>query len=120
MDLAKLFKEKYCYVTTTGRITGNPHRIEIWFAGTDLTIYLLSGGSHDSDWVKNMKKNPQVSVRIGRTEFMGNARVVAKPDEDQRARELVAAKYYKWKPGKKMNDWAKTALPVAIELQEKT
>jgi deazaflavin-dependent oxidoreductase (nitroreductase family) len=120
VDLEKLLKEEYCYVTTAGRVSGKPHRIEIWFAGADLTIYLLSGGGHDSDWVKNMKKNPEVSVRIGRTQFAGTARIVAKPDEDQRARELVAGKYYKWKPGKKMNDWAETALPVAIELQEKT
>ena len=28
-DLAAL---DFCYLTTTGRVTGNPHRIEIWFA----------------------------------------------------------------------------------------
>ena len=24
--------ETYCYLTTTGRVTGKPHTIEIWFA----------------------------------------------------------------------------------------
>ena len=46
--------ESFCYVTTTGRRTGDPHRIEIWFAMTGDTIYLLSGGRGRSDWVCNM------------------------------------------------------------------
>ena len=24
--------EQYCYLTTTGRVSGRPHEIEIWFA----------------------------------------------------------------------------------------
>jgi deazaflavin-dependent oxidoreductase (nitroreductase family) len=110
--------EEYCYVTTKGRVTGKPHRIEIWFGAHGSTIYLLSGGGHDSDWVKNMKADPAVDVRIGRTRLAGAARLVSDASEERRARELVAAKYYKWSEGKKMNDWATTALPVAIDLTE--
>jgi hypothetical protein len=29
----------YCYVTTTGRRTGSPHTIEIWFALHEDTVY---------------------------------------------------------------------------------
>ena len=29
---AELAALDFCYVTTTGRTTGKPHRIEIWFA----------------------------------------------------------------------------------------
>ena len=28
-----------CYLTTTGRITGRPHEIEIWFAVREATLY---------------------------------------------------------------------------------
>src|SRR5215210_3089845 len=31
-DLRGLAEENFCYLTTTGRITGRPHEIEIWFA----------------------------------------------------------------------------------------
>ena len=24
--------EQFCYLTTTGRVTGRPHEVEIWFA----------------------------------------------------------------------------------------
>lgn len=34
----------YCYLTTTGRHTGTPHRIEIWFSLHDGIVYILSGG----------------------------------------------------------------------------
>ena len=36
-------KLDYCYLTTTGRHSGEPHRIEIWFALADGVAYLLSG-----------------------------------------------------------------------------
>ncbi len=36
--------EQFCYLTTTGRKTGRPHTIEIWFGFANDTFYLLSGG----------------------------------------------------------------------------
>ncbi len=36
--------EQYCYLTTTGRVTGRPHTIEIWFALDGGTLYMLAGG----------------------------------------------------------------------------
>ena len=42
MDALK--DEEYCYLTTMGRVTGNPHQIEIWFGSKNNTLYLLSGG----------------------------------------------------------------------------
>src|SRR5919198_4125925 len=41
----------YAYLTTTGRVTGRPHEIEIWFALHAGTVYVLSGGGDRSDWV---------------------------------------------------------------------
>src|SRR5688500_2310587 len=51
MDLSGLADEPFCYVTTTGRVTGQPHTIEIWFAVRNRTLYLLAGGGHRADWV---------------------------------------------------------------------
>ena len=31
-----------CYLTTTGRVSGRPHTIEIWFALQDRTLYLFA------------------------------------------------------------------------------
>src|SRR5207253_9821463 len=33
----------YCYLTTRGRVSGNPHTIESWYGAEGDTLYLLSG-----------------------------------------------------------------------------
>jgi F420H(2)-dependent quinone reductase len=68
---SQLASEQYCYPTTTGRVTGHPHRIEIWFAIDQDTLYMLSGGGDRSDWVKNLRREPAVTVQIGTVKFEG-------------------------------------------------
>lgn len=113
--LTSLSKEEYCYLTTTGRVSGKPHEIEIWFGILDGTLYLLSGGREDSDWVKNLIKTPNVTVRIAKHKFNGRARILNDGKDDTPIRKLLAAKYQQWKLGGRLSDWARTALPVAIE-----
>lgn len=115
--ISKLKGQDYCYLTTKGRVSGKPHRIEIWFGVQESAIYLLSGGGSDSDWVKNLLKDPEVTVRIAKTHFDGRAELVTDANDEKRARHLLAAKYYGWSEGKKLNDWASTALPIRIELK---
>ena len=117
---SQLAREEYCYVTTTGRITGKPHKIEIWFGLHNESVYLLSGGMDKSDWVKNMKKNPSVTVRVAKHTFQATARIVTDGEEETMARHLLAGKYQGWKEGKKLSDWGRTALPVALDLIEES
>jgi deazaflavin-dependent oxidoreductase (nitroreductase family) len=118
--LRGLADEDFCYLTTTGRVTGRPHEIEIWFAlGPDFgpdrqTLYMLSGGRDRSDWVKNLTRTPEVAVRVAGRRFEGRARVVEDPDEDELARQLLIEKY-ETNPGSLAN-WRRTALPVAVDL----
>src|SRR2546421_4048133 len=81
--------EQYCYLTTVGRVSGRPHRIEIWFAIDGDTLYMLSGGGERSDWVKNLRRNPAVCVEVGSGRFDGRARIVSHPALDQRPQGLV-------------------------------
>jgi deazaflavin-dependent oxidoreductase (nitroreductase family) len=114
-DPRDLADEEFCYLTTTGRVTSRPHEIEIWFALRDSgrTLYLLSGGRDRSDWVKNLRHNPEVTVRIDGERFGGRARI-AEDEEDDLARHLLVEKYER-NPGSLAN-WRRTALPVAVEL----
>lgn len=104
----------YCYLTTTGRVTGTPHRIEIWFALADGIVYVLSGGRDESDWVRNLIAVPTVTLELGDEVRTTTARVVdpASP-EDALARSLLVDKY---QPGygEDLTVWGRTALPVAI------
>jgi deazaflavin-dependent oxidoreductase (nitroreductase family) len=111
--------EAFCYLTTTGRVSGRPHTIEIWFALHDRTLYLLSGGGDRSDWVRNLLAQPEVIVRVGRRDaagLAGRARVLEPgTGEDELARRLVAGRYQPTYGGD-LTGWRRSALPVAVDL----
>lgn len=94
----------YLYLTTTGRITGQPHQIEIWFVEHEGAYYLCSGGRENADWVKNIGANPAVTVSIGsRTSeaFRAQGRTIDRAAEPELA-NAVAAKFnakYNWSDG---------------------
>jgi deazaflavin-dependent oxidoreductase (nitroreductase family) len=111
--------EAYCYLITTGRVTGNPHEIEIWFGLVGNTCYLLSGGMDRSDWVRNLLKNPSVTVRIGKLTFRAAARIVKDEAEAMTARNLLADKYNERETDGSLSEWARTALPVALDIPAK-
>lgn len=110
----ELANEDFCYLTTVGRVSGKPHEIEIWFALESLTLYMLSGGGDRSDWVKNLRRDPNVTVRLTGERFEGRARVVESAEEDALARRLLVEKYEQ-RPGS-LSNWRRTALPVAVDL----
>jgi deazaflavin-dependent oxidoreductase (nitroreductase family) len=113
---ASLVTENYCYLTTMGRVSRKPHEIEIWFGRQGNSLYLLSGGGDDSDWVKNLRADPNVTVRIGKHTFAGTARIVNDSHVESLARPMLAAKYQRWQEGRSMSDWARSALIVGIDL----
>ncbi len=113
-----LGREAYCYLTTTGRVTGKPHEIEIWFALAGNTAYLMNGDSkYDAgkgDWVRNLRKNPACTLRIGGTTYAATGRIVADATEDAMVRRMLVEKYATQE--KPLTEWGQTALPVAIEI----
>lgn len=113
----RLAGEQMAYLTTTGRRTGKPHTIEIWFATRDGRVYLLAGGRDASDWVKNIRRSSEVRLRIGSRSTAAKARILSEGTrEDALARELLDGKYQGWRAGKRLSSWARTALSVAIDL----
>lgn len=58
----------YLYLMTTGRKSGLPRQIEIWFVEHEHCWYLVSEGRENADWVKNLIANPTAEVRIGSRE----------------------------------------------------
>ena len=110
----------YCYVITVGRRTGRPHTVEIWFAAEGRTLYLLAGGRDRADWVRNLRANHHVGVRLGDQHYAAVARVVDDgTDEDRVARRLLLAKYQR--PGSgDLEGWGRTALVVALDLVDQS
>jgi deazaflavin-dependent oxidoreductase (nitroreductase family) len=108
----------FCYLTTTGRRSGRPHRIEIWFALHHGTVYLLSGDRDGSDWVRNLQASAAVTLELGDEVRATTARVIDPGSpEDPLARRLLVEKY---QPGygSDLGSWGREALPVAVAWDE--
>jgi deazaflavin-dependent oxidoreductase (nitroreductase family) len=122
-QLAAHAEDDFCYLTTRGRVTGNPHEIEIWFAlDTEVptTLFLMAGGGDGSDWVRNLRVEPAVTVRVGDTTHAARARVIESgTDEQERARALVHDKFAPRYSGD-LTEWRGRALPVAIEVTDQS
>ncbi len=115
LDLHTLAGEDFCYLTTTGRISGRPHTIEIWFALHEQTLYMLSGGRDTSDWVKNALQIPSVQMKISSTTLDGTARLVKNDEEDTLARKIVFDKYMP-RTSDDLVNWSRTSLPIAVDI----
>ena len=109
----ELEAHEYAYLTTTGRATGKPHRIEIWFVVIDGSVWVASGGGNRSDWVRNLAAEPKLRLEIGTRGWP--ARATLHHDlAAHRARELLAARYQGWTGDEPLSDWATTALLIEV------
>lgn len=113
--LAQFSEEEYCYLTTKGRKTGNPHEIEIWFVIHGVSLYLMSGNMERSDWVRNLIQEPNVTLRIAGQTFGAISRIVRNEPEEIPVRALMADKYKERESDGSLSEWAQTALVVGFK-----
>ena len=92
----KTGETEFLYLTTTGRRTGQPRRIEIWFTERDGCYYVIAEHLRETHWVQNLLADHRVQVRIADEEFAARARVVeadVEPDAHAAVQELSEKKY---------------------------
>ena len=92
-DLEKVASESTVEITTTGRKSGKAHTKPIWFVYDQGHLYLQSGQEGKSDWYQNLKKNPQMTLKIGTVTFQGKAKFIDDQNETERIHGLFSAKY---------------------------
>jgi deazaflavin-dependent oxidoreductase (nitroreductase family) len=89
------------YLTTTGRRTGKPREIEIWFTRRRGVYYLVAEHGERAQWLQNLLVEPRVRVRVGRRTFDARGRVVT-PAADAalvRAVQELSERKYGWGEG---------------------
>ena len=94
-------EQQVLYLTTTGRVTGLPREIEIWYVALGGKLYLLAEHFHKAHWVRNIAANPKVKVRLDGREFEATARALD-PERDKVTWDLaqeLARKKYGWGDG---------------------
>lgn len=87
---------QFLYVTTTGRRTGLPREIEIWFVEIEGRFYILAEHFHKAQWVMNVTSDPRVRVRLGDKRFKATARILDQESDSelwQKAQHLCREKY---------------------------
>ena len=91
----------YLYLTTTGRVTGLPREIEIWYVTRAGNFYVLAEHFRRAQWVKNIAKEPRVRVRVGARRFAATARALdPETDRDEwQAVQRLAHEKYGWGDG---------------------
>jgi len=92
-ELEKVANESTVDITTTGRKSGKAHTKPIWFVYDQGRLYLQSGKEGKSDWYQNLKKNPQMTLKIGSISFPGKAKFIDDEKETERIHSLFSAKY---------------------------
>ena len=109
-----LAQTEYCYLTTRGRRSGHPHRIEIWFVAHDHGAYLLSD-SGTSDWCRNLVADPHVMLEIAGERHETQARHVDATDPaNDVVRPAIVAKYQPGYGGEDLRGWSETAWLVRV------
>ncbi len=114
-DLTKVASKKFIHLKTIGRKTGLPHVVELWFAVNGSHVYLSHEGE-ETDWMKNIKNNGQVSFEIGGKNFTGKGRYLRqKEDEAWTAEVALYEKYYGKATKEVIEDWFSLSKILVIE-----
>ena len=93
VDIEKVANESTVELTTTGRKSGKPHTKPIWFVYDQGRLYLQAGKGGKTDWYQNLKKNPQMTLKIGTLTFAGKAKFIDDQKETEIIHNLFSAKY---------------------------
>jgi len=117
IDVAEFANEKYIYLTTIGRKTGNPHTVELWFAIAKGKIYLSHEGKY-TDWMRNIIKDDCVEFRIGNIQFKGRARIIMDGEAFEIGKHALYLKYYGRASEDIINDWFSKSAVIEISMFE--
>jgi deazaflavin-dependent oxidoreductase (nitroreductase family) len=84
-------------ITTTGRTTGTPRRLEIWLLEVD-GRYFITGTPGPRSWLANLRAEPSLTVHL-KQQVRADLAARATPVADEATRRLVlthaAASWYR-------------------------
>ena len=85
----RLSRSREINITVTGRKSGRAISIPVWFVLEDDTLYLLPVQGSDTQWYKNVLKNPSIQIKAGGAK----AEVRAVPIKDATQVKSVVEKF---------------------------
>jgi hypothetical protein len=111
-----------CDITTTGRRSGSPRRLEIYFHNIDGTFYITGRPGFPRDWMANLHADPRFTLHLKRG-VAADLVAVATPIGDEAARRsiLYRIRTESWggapdEVAASMDAWAESAPLVSFRL----
>lgn len=80
VGLGPLIGNSVLLLTTPGRKSGLPRITPLVYEELDNNLVVASARGPAADWLRNIKVNPKVSVRVGRRQFAAVAEVTCDPE----------------------------------------
>jgi deazaflavin-dependent oxidoreductase (nitroreductase family) len=112
----ELNQERFLFLTTTGRKTGKPHKVELWFALDDGKIFLSHEGEA-TDWMKNIRRNQHVTAMIGPKKLDALATITGESSASrEKGKKSLYEKYYGPAAKKIIDDWFELSTVVELTL----
>lgn len=109
---------EYAYLTTTGRVTGAPHTVELWFCADDDTVWFLS--EHAPDWQRNARADATVRVRVGPWSWDATAHLESPTEMSRAGLAARTAMLDKYQAGyaSDLNSWARDSIALGARVIE--
>lgn len=116
-ELAKALKEdRVIDITTTGRQTGKPRRIEMWFHNLDGRLF-ITGTPGPRDWYANLVAYPEFTFHLKKN-VRADLLARATPVVDYAQRQDIMAKIHRALGGDyNLEDWISGSPLVEVELR---
>ncbi|MFP8874926.1 MAG: nitroreductase/quinone reductase family protein [Myxococcota bacterium] len=81
-----------CRLTATGRRSGQPRSVTIWFVLEEGMLF-LAGGAEVPHWCRNLDTQPSAEAVIGHTRLRLRAKVLEEGDPAEAVRRRFLRKY---------------------------
>jgi deazaflavin-dependent oxidoreductase (nitroreductase family) len=89
----RLSRSREINITVTGRKSGRAISIPVWFVSEDNKLYLLPVSGSDTQWYKNVQKNPSIQIEAGSTKAEVKVAPITDPKQVASVVEKFRAKY---------------------------
>ena len=78
----------FALLQTTGRHSGHPRQIPVGNGRVGDTFWIVAAHGRQSDWVRNVEKDPRVQVLADHKWYRGTAALLPDDDTERRSRSL--------------------------------
>ena len=85
-------------ITTIGRRSGQPRRIEIWVMATDEGLF-ITGTPGRRDWLANLRANPELVVHLKRDAHVDLRATAVEVTDDSARRRVIEHLVSSWYRG---------------------